>query len=86
MIKFSGSMVSGKKISNVKGISAKKKKNVLKIISGLKEQLQKLHKLEAELDVAQKSISPQKTRELIEEIKVPSLETLLEEKTKKKAK
>lgn len=65
------------------GFSGTKEK-VLKIISGLKIKIKELKKIEEEIRKEEKLVSPQKTMELIEEIKVPSLEVIKEESKKSK--
>lgn len=61
-------------------ISTKKKKKALKIIIELRNKMKELKKIDNEIKKQEKKVSPQKAIQLIQEIKVPSLEIIKEEK------
>lgn len=56
--------------------------NTLRMISELKIKMDELEKLEKKLKTRKTKITPEQTKKLIEEIKVPSLEFIKEEKKK----
>lgn len=65
---------------------AKKKQRLLKIISDLQKKMKELDKMRNDIEYRHISFSmkPKQTFAMIEEIKVPSLEMLRDEGTKKK--
>jgi len=68
------------------GASPAKKEKMLKILSQLKKKMAEVDKLKKEIDYRHISFSmkPNETKNLVEEIKVPSLEIIKDENAKKK--
>ena len=64
------------------GSLEKNQENALRMIKDLRTKMDELEKLEKKLKKENIKISPEHTKKLIEEIKVPSLEVIKEEKKK----
>jgi len=65
-----------------KKISDEKKKKMIRIISEMRSRMDELNKLQKDIGSEKISLteSPKKTKAVLEEIKVPSLKLLKEEK------
>lgn len=63
-----------------KELTEKKQQRMNKILEDLKARMREIDELGRKISREQVSVSPKRTRELLEEIKVPSLELLKEKR------